>query len=377
MLCIIRSSTARWSSLAASGILPGLLLRFLAACHRMTPPVTCLTRLRLDAILHDPPPQQHPSQQDRPRRGGARQPSLQDRLETPATRWTSLTRFWPDGTKKHLDLAAGTPLWYHPGQSTVPLRWVLLRDPASRRKTQALLSTDPDPAPSDHPLHLPAAQADGDRVPGGARPSGGPALAPVVGLGDCPYHTRPAEALQPAAHLLHRERPLTPHQSAWYVKTNPIFADVLVLVRGTLWIAGIPFSMSPPPPTSGICPQPPPVQILDTLCYTAWPSARTRAASVPAMPPATCRSCDGGPQPAVPEDHCQERHRRQAQADRLEQWVPAQGPVKIECDCPVGQATWLRTCIRSPAMPGNHRTSDQAESPLPHPTTVRFQPDNT
>ena len=203
MLCIIRSSTARWSLLAASGILPGLLLRFLAACHRMTPPVTCLTRLRLDAILHDPPPQQHPSQQDRPRRGGARQPSLQDRLETPATRWTSLTRFWPDGTKKHLDLAAGTALWYHPGQSTVPLRWVFLRDPAGRRKTQALLSTDPDPAPSDHPLHLPAAQADGDHVPGGARPSGGPALAPVVGLGDCPYHTRPAGPPQPA----HSDRP--------------------------------------------------------------------------------------------------------------------------------------------------------------------------
>ena len=43
--------------------------------------------------------------------------------------------------------ASGTALWYHPGQPTVPLRWVLLRDPAGRREAQALLSTDPDLAP--------------------------------------------------------------------------------------------------------------------------------------------------------------------------------------------------------------------------------------
>ncbi|MXZ23378.1 MAG: hypothetical protein F4Y80_00695 [Caldilineaceae bacterium SB0665_bin_21] len=48
-----------------------------------------------------------------------------------------------------------------------------------------------------------------------------------------------------AAHRLQRERSLLPRRSAWYAKTNPTFADVLACVRGTLWSAGIPSSMSP------------------------------------------------------------------------------------------------------------------------------------
>ncbi len=41
---------------------------------------------------------------------------------------------------------------------------------------------------------------------------------------------------------------------------------------------------------------------------------------------------------AAPRDHGQGRHRRQAQAGRLERQLPAQGPVKLECDCPDRQA---------------------------------------
>ena len=65
-------------------------LRLLATCQDLTPPVTFLTRLRLEAVLHDPPPPWHPGRKGRSRRVGARQPSLQDRLEDPATRWTAL-----------------------------------------------------------------------------------------------------------------------------------------------------------------------------------------------------------------------------------------------------------------------------------------------
>ncbi len=37
------------------------------------------------------------------------------------------------------------------------------------------------------------------------------------------------------------------------------------------------------------------------------------------------------------QDRSPGRHRRPAQADRLERRVPAQGPVKLECDCPASQ----------------------------------------
>ena len=49
-------------------------LRLLAACPRMTPAVTFLTRLRLDAALYAPPPARAPGQPRRPRLKGARLP---------------------------------------------------------------------------------------------------------------------------------------------------------------------------------------------------------------------------------------------------------------------------------------------------------------
>ena len=54
----------------------------------------------------------------------------------------------PDGTKRHLQAATGTALWYHPDQPTVSLRWRLLRDARGRREPQALLCTDPDWTPT-------------------------------------------------------------------------------------------------------------------------------------------------------------------------------------------------------------------------------------
>ena len=119
-------------------------LKLLAACQGMNPPVTFLTRLRLDAVLHDPPPPRRPGQIGRPRVVGARQPSLQARLADPATVWTDLRQRWPNGTRRRLQAATGTALWYHPGQPTVALRWLLLRDPTGRRDPEALLCTDPD-----------------------------------------------------------------------------------------------------------------------------------------------------------------------------------------------------------------------------------------
>ena len=58
-------------------------LKLLTACQAMTPPITFLTRLRLDAVLHDPPLPHRPGPRGRPRIVGARQPSLQVALAGP------------------------------------------------------------------------------------------------------------------------------------------------------------------------------------------------------------------------------------------------------------------------------------------------------
>ena len=144
MVCMLR----RWlpdRELVVVGDRTYATLKLLAACQGLDPPVTVLTRLRLDAVLHDPPPPRR--QIGRPRIVGARQPSLKAVLADPATVWTDLTQRWPDGAKRRLQAVTGTALWYHPGEPVVALRWLLLRDPTGQRKPQALLSTNPDLAP--------------------------------------------------------------------------------------------------------------------------------------------------------------------------------------------------------------------------------------
>ena len=149
MLCLLR----RWlpdRELVVVGDRTYATLKLLAACQGMDPPITVLSRLRLDAVLHDPPPPRRPGQIGRPRIVGARLPSLKAVLSDPATVWTDLTQRWPDGAKRHLQAATGTALWYHPGEPVVALRWLLLRDPTGRRDPQALPAPTPTwpPGPS-------------------------------------------------------------------------------------------------------------------------------------------------------------------------------------------------------------------------------------
>src|SRR5215210_5801586 len=123
-------------------------LELLADAARLPRPVTVVTRLRLDAALYDPPPPREPGTKGRPRVKGERQPTLAARLPDPDTIWEALTLPWYGGGTAQVEAATGTALWCHPGDPTVALRWVLLRDPAGQFEPQALLSTDPSVPPA-------------------------------------------------------------------------------------------------------------------------------------------------------------------------------------------------------------------------------------
>lgn len=62
-------------------------IRLLAAVRNHA---TVVTRLRLDAALYDPVPPRRPGQVGRPRKRGARQPTLSARIADPATVWTRI-----------------------------------------------------------------------------------------------------------------------------------------------------------------------------------------------------------------------------------------------------------------------------------------------
>src|SRR6266446_3843934 len=91
-------------------------LDFLLKVSR-SPLVSVITRLRLDACLYDPAPQREAGKKGRPALKGKRQPKLAQRLPDPKTVWQKYTLSWYGGTRREMEIATGTALWY---QSPVP-----------------------------------------------------------------------------------------------------------------------------------------------------------------------------------------------------------------------------------------------------------------
>lgn len=115
-------------------------LELLHACQTLPQPVTLISRLRLDAALYTPAPQQR--KRGRPRLKGKRLPTLAQRLHNPRTKWHQVRLDWYGQPKRRIDFATGTAVWYHSGKPPVRLRWVLIRDPEGAFQPQALLCTD-------------------------------------------------------------------------------------------------------------------------------------------------------------------------------------------------------------------------------------------
>ena len=111
--------------------------------------VTMITRLRLDAVLHKPPPPRRPGKVGRRPVVGKRLPSLKQRLANPKTRWRRLlVSGWYGHGERLLEVVSDTALWHHPGRR-VPIRYVLVRDPLGKLEPQAFLCTDLDAEPLD------------------------------------------------------------------------------------------------------------------------------------------------------------------------------------------------------------------------------------
>jgi hypothetical protein len=117
-------------------------IELLSACASMPQSLIMVTRLRLDAALYDPAPPREKGKKGAPRKKGARQPNLAERLCDPETVWETATVRWYGATMRQVELASGTAVWYHSAMPVVPLRWVLIRDRLGKFEPQALLSTE-------------------------------------------------------------------------------------------------------------------------------------------------------------------------------------------------------------------------------------------
>ena len=244
-------------------------LAFLAATRSVA---TVVTRLRLDARLFDPTPPRVPGQKGRPRVVGARLPTLAARLTDPTTPWTPLTvPFWYGETDRTIEIVSDTAVWYSTGLPPVPVRWVLIRDPADAFPSQALLCTDLDASPLQivswfvlrwqleatfHEVrdHLGVETGRGWSEQTIRRTT--PAL-----LGLFSFVTLVAQA-----HWM-QGTPLV-KGAAWYRKREPTFVDALAVVRRSLW-AHMAFQTAPS--DGDLCKVPRALadHLCDLLCYAA------------------------------------------------------------------------------------------------------------
>lgn len=202
--------------------------------------VTVITRLRLDAALYEPAPVRRPRQNGRPRVKGARLPTLNAVLEDEQTGWTRHTVVgWYGGAAREVEVATDTAVWYHTGLPPVPVRWVLVRDPLSEFKPQALLSTDLESEPvamlewfvrrwrvevtfEEARAHLGMETQRQWADKAIARTT--PAVLALFSIVTLLAHHRDSRGPE-----------LCVRQAAWYVKRLPTFADALAAVRRRLW----------------------------------------------------------------------------------------------------------------------------------------------
>lgn len=244
-------------------------LDLLHACQRLPNPVTMITRLRLDAALYEPAPLY--TGVGRPRKKGARLPSLQSRLTHPQTCWQRIKVTWYDGQQRQMELTSQTAVWYHSGKPVVPIRWVLIRDPQGEYDPLALLCATLDYTALQivnwfvrrWQIEVTFEEARRHLDLETQRQWSDKAIARTT-----PVLLALFSWITLVAHHLQQTEPVSVRQAAWYVKDRPTFADALSWVRQQLWWASLTFCMSDQDPDMVKIPTSFLNRLLNTVCYT-------------------------------------------------------------------------------------------------------------
>ena len=199
----------------------------------------CVTRLRLDAALYEPAAPRRPGERGRPRKKGARLPTLSQRLDDASTEWQSVSvADWYGNTERRLEICSDTAVWYHSGLPVLPVRWVLLRDPTGDFEPQALLCTDPVCDPRDiigwfvrrWALEVTFRETRDHLGVETQRQWSDQAIARTT---PCLLGLFSIVALL-TTRLRKRTR-MAVAGAAWYRKQRPTFADALAAVRREIW----------------------------------------------------------------------------------------------------------------------------------------------
>jgi len=114
---------------------------------KLKKPICMIARFRLDAALYESVVLT-PGKMGRPRKKGKRLPTLEAVLDNEQTVWQPLVvQEWYGEKRREIEICSDTAVWYHSGKPPLPVRWVLIRDPKKKFKSQALLCTDLEASP--------------------------------------------------------------------------------------------------------------------------------------------------------------------------------------------------------------------------------------
>jgi hypothetical protein len=237
-------------------------------CAGYSQPVTLVSRLRLDAVLHTLPGPQPKSKRGPKPKKGERLPSLAQVLANPATQWTKQLVDWYGGRQRLIEFATDTALWYTPGFAPLPIRWLLVCDPWGEFKPTAFFTTDQQADPlqilawfirrwsvevtfQEVRAHLGMeTQRQWSDL---AIQRTTPALLGLFSL------------VTLLAHHLSDGHP-TVQTTAWYVKPQPTFSDAIALVRYHLWTT-MKFVKSPAESRFRLIPNSILPGLVQTICY--------------------------------------------------------------------------------------------------------------
>ena len=122
-------------------------IELLSRMTHLKNPICMIARFRLDAALYEPVVLT-PSKVGRPRKKGKRLPTLETVLDDEQTIWQPLiVQEWYGEKQREIEIVSNTAVWYHSGKPPLPIRWVLIRDPKKKFKSQALLCTNLETSP--------------------------------------------------------------------------------------------------------------------------------------------------------------------------------------------------------------------------------------
>jgi hypothetical protein len=237
-------------------------------CAGYAHPVTYVSRLRLDAVLHAPPGPQPKSKRGPKPKKGSRLPSLTQVLGTASTPWTRQHIAWYGGRQREIEFTTGSALWYTPGYDPLPLRWVLVRDPKEEFKPTAFFATDQ----SAEPVQILAwfimrwsVEVTFEEVRAHLGVETQRQWSDLAIQRTTPALLGMFSLVTLLAHHLSAGQPAV-QTTAWYVKSQPTFSDVIALVRYHLWTT-MKFVNSPAESRYRLIPDSILPGLVETICY--------------------------------------------------------------------------------------------------------------